>query len=449
MIATAFTLALVAVGAMAQDEEPKKYPAFQVKINGEEHTLYAVQPKWSGAYITEEGEAIEFPQRSRSYFSWSETLDTDRYFKPNLLGGSMSYTADLSGVGCSCIAGMVMKLLPVMNEDADEFKHCGGMYERAYCPEFDIMEANKYGFHTTAHGCRAPDDDGIYHECDHKGQCTTDILENDTVGDYGPGDLGAAGINTEEPFHVKIEFGTDRDNFFNSYTTTLTQGDKQVVMTSGECNYLNEMAYDMTEMVIITSSYTFRNVSWLQHDACEGACDRDATHVAIRDIEFVTTENQPITYEFGQQCGHTYYGLCGNNCAKCSWSWPDTDPDSNKSDDATCRCEVENGGEPPEYIFGEHVSPTPYVGECGNQCKLCVWSWPSSDEARWESAEATFRCKEYDEYPAEYTYGRDCAQTNYGECGDNCLKCSWSWPTVDVAQWLSNDGACRCQLEAL
>lgn len=437
------TFAAALVGcAFAQDKAP--YPSFTVKVDGQDTTLYAVQPNWSEVTVVDSSD-ITFDHRNRVYFSWTDYLDTDQYFKPNLLGGSIDYDVDLSGVGCSCIAAVVLKLLPVKNSDADVFKHCGGQYRSAYCPEFDVMEANKYGFHTTAHGCRAPDEFGVYHECDHQGQCTTDVLENADDSDYGPGFL--EGIDTELPFHVRIAFGADKDNFFNSYTLTMTQGDAEVVMTPGECNYLNEMSYDMMEMAILTSSYTFNNVRWLQHDACTGACDIDTVFVSISNLEFVTTDSAPITYEFGQECGETYYGLCGNNCAKCSWSWDDKDPLGNESDSATCRCEVENGGEAPEFIFGNRECKTPYVGQCGNQCERCVWSWPASDADRWNSEEGACRCEVYADEPAEFTYGADCGGLNFGECGDNCAKCSWSWPTVDLAQYLSDDATCRCQLE--
>ena len=98
------------------------------------------------------------------------------------------------------------------------------------------MEANKYAFHVTGHKCDQPDASGKYHNCDRGGQCTMDIITDTNIqSTYGP--FIERQINTELPFHVKTEFhqtGTQ----FTGYTTTLTQGDQQVQMSTGDCQYL-------------------------------------------------------------------------------------------------------------------------------------------------------------------------------------------------------------------
>jgi len=64
------------------------------------------------------------------------------------------------------------------------------------------MEANKYSFATTPHSCNAPDDKGFYHKCDGDGHCNQNIYDQFNWYDYGPG----LGINTDLPFHVKVQF---------------------------------------------------------------------------------------------------------------------------------------------------------------------------------------------------------------------------------------------------
>jgi len=73
-----------------------------------------------------------------------------------------------------------------------------------FCPEFDIMEANTYAWHTTPHKCDAPNDKGHYYNCDKIGGCFT--VAHGTIS-YGPGD--SFQINTLKGFHVKIIYNAD------------------------------------------------------------------------------------------------------------------------------------------------------------------------------------------------------------------------------------------------
>ena len=92
--------------------------------------------------------------------------------------------------------------MPAADNNEDEFKYCDANAVGGYwCPEFDIMEANMYGFQTTGHTCDAPTD-GVYDNCDTAGQCTTNFLTNATDNDYGPGSDYL--IDTTQPFHVKL-----------------------------------------------------------------------------------------------------------------------------------------------------------------------------------------------------------------------------------------------------
>ena len=53
---------------------------------------------------------------------------------------------------------------------SDDFSYCdannvGGLY----CPEFDLMEANKQSWNAIAHKCDPPSSLGYYDSCDHGG----------------------------------------------------------------------------------------------------------------------------------------------------------------------------------------------------------------------------------------------------------------------------------------
>ena len=41
----------------------------------------------------------------------------------------------------------------------------------SYCPEFDIMVANRYALQTNPHLCDAPNEHGYYDRCERAGSC--------------------------------------------------------------------------------------------------------------------------------------------------------------------------------------------------------------------------------------------------------------------------------------
>mmetsp|Transcript_14940 Transcript_14940/g.18801 ORF Transcript_14940/g.18801 Transcript_14940/m.18801 type:complete len:101 (+) Transcript_14940:2047-2349(+) len=95
--------------------------------------------------------------------------------------------------------------MPAVDNVSGRFKYCdaaqvGGFF----CPEFDIMEANKYAFRSTGHTCDAPSLSGVYSNCDGDGSCSMDILQSGTNDDYGPGDSYV--INTLKPFTVEQSY---------------------------------------------------------------------------------------------------------------------------------------------------------------------------------------------------------------------------------------------------
>ncbi len=88
------------------------------------------------------------------YLSLSPEIDTDNYFTPDMLGGYLEYDVDLSNVGCGCITAIYGINMPAVDNLTDPFKYCdANRVGGHWCPEFDIMEANKYAYRGTAHKC--------------------------------------------------------------------------------------------------------------------------------------------------------------------------------------------------------------------------------------------------------------------------------------------------------
>ena len=132
----------------------------------------------------------------------------------------MEYDADLSGVSCGCISAIYSILMPAADNNSDPFKYCDANKVGGYwCPEFDLMEANRHAFKAIGHKCDDPDTTGVYSNCDRGGKCTLDVLVGLARYAYGAG--SDFNIDTTLPFHVKTEF-LESQGVFTGYTITLS-----------------------------------------------------------------------------------------------------------------------------------------------------------------------------------------------------------------------------------
>ncbi len=107
------------------------------------------------------------PADGRGYISTSATLDQSNpsYFKPNLLGGSVEWDVDLSNHECGCIAAFYLVSMPGKDAAGDLWMETDGwgycdanQVSGNWCPEFDLMEANKWSWASTPHKCDLPTD---------------------------------------------------------------------------------------------------------------------------------------------------------------------------------------------------------------------------------------------------------------------------------------------------
>lgn len=152
------------------------------------------------------------------------------------------------------------------------------------------MEANKYAFAVAPHKCDAPDESGAYHNCDRGGTCIDNIHRNAHENDYGPGPSFT--IDTTKDFHVRQDYHEVAGRF-TSYSTWLSQEGREVQMSSGDCDYLQEMSYDMTNMTIIASTWSSPSLDWLQKGSCYGQCNTSSMFTAIKNLKLTTTNVVP------------------------------------------------------------------------------------------------------------------------------------------------------------
>jgi len=131
------------------DNDAPNYTALTITEDGAAKTVYIASPFW---YTGEGGDRVTLPYGGRSYLSNTNYLDPEGYYKPNLLGGSLEYDVDLSQADCGCLATLYLVRAPAHDESGnyattDGFYYCDAQAVGGeYCPEFDIMEANKYAY---------------------------------------------------------------------------------------------------------------------------------------------------------------------------------------------------------------------------------------------------------------------------------------------------------------
>ena len=130
---------------------------------------------------------MTFDYNNRMYLSTADASGSSTLLMVNLVGAVLEYDMDMSQVGCGCLTALYTVSMPGLDNNSDPFQYCDANQVGGYwCPEFDIMEANKYAFHVTGHTCDTPQC-GVFYNCDRGGSCTLDILTNSDDYDYGPG----------------------------------------------------------------------------------------------------------------------------------------------------------------------------------------------------------------------------------------------------------------------
>ena len=250
------------------------FSPINMEVDGKPVTYYV-----AAGFQSAGGHKYHVPAEGRGYIATSPKLDLKdpEYFKPNLLNGSIEWDVDLSGHECGCIAAFYLTSMPGRDQNGDLWMQTDGWgYCDAnavagnLCPEFDMMEANKFSFATTPHACEAPDEKGFYRACDGDGHCNMNAYEKLDWNGYGPGETYT--INTDLPFHVKVSFDTDSVGTFDKFTTTMTQNGRQQSMTAFDCDWSRDLTEDLRNGMGLVISNWSGNASWLWHDRCSGSC---------------------------------------------------------------------------------------------------------------------------------------------------------------------------------
>merc|ERR1712130_432052 len=172
----------------------------------------------------------------RVYFAQEAANDFSNpyiYWQAPLLGNHISYTVDVSNVGCHCNSAFYFVQMPGYDSSQNVIAGPGGDYccdanhvNDNWCPEYDTWEGNRETVNVQLHTCDyvAPN---YYPHCDGGG-CGTNACDG-IAGQYGPGKT----IDTNQPIlvsHAQIRGG---DGLMAASNTWLNSNGKTAALAAG------------------------------------------------------------------------------------------------------------------------------------------------------------------------------------------------------------------------
>ena len=295
MLRSLFTACLVGA-ATALDLESEvsapSYTSITITENGQPKTLYVAM--WNSQ---SSGTTLKMPYNNGGTLLTTTPISPDAFYRPNLLGGSVEMDVDISTATCGCVEAFYLISAPGKDINGNYFPGTNGYYYcdanmvgGNYCPEFDIMEANKYAMATTPHSCDAPSALGFYSACDGIGKCGQNT-KNSTTKDFGPSTKHK--INTTKPFHLKLDFEAV-GNTFTRWVNTMTQGTNKVTLI-GDCATNASMSWDIAHGMAFWISNWSTTQNWLWGNLCTATSTScNTTNIATySNIKVVTGTANP------------------------------------------------------------------------------------------------------------------------------------------------------------
>lgn len=236
--------------------------SFNYHEDGEVKQAYIIDGVWDtsrggNVQISANRFHLTMPHGPRLYLGerCATNPSPDAFLKMNLLGKTLSYNVDLTGVSCACNAALYFVTMPASVRTKCNDYYCdANAVCGSNCAELDIQEGNSHAWATTPH-----------HAYDAKG-CEI----HPAVVDYGPGKTIDPTLRS---FHVNTAFHAEGSNLIRM-ETTLSQGDKHVkIVHDSSCGRnLQAIGEDMakTGMVLTLSNWgsDHKSMDWLDGETC-------------------------------------------------------------------------------------------------------------------------------------------------------------------------------------
>mmetsp|Transcript_29161 Transcript_29161/g.59676 ORF Transcript_29161/g.59676 Transcript_29161/m.59676 type:complete len:424 (-) Transcript_29161:204-1475(-) len=295
--ASAFAQLVACIFSVAYAETSCSSPVIagtlQVLVDGLPKSVYVVDSSESGT-ISVKGNAITLPHGPRVYLAetCAPAMSSDMFWFPDFTKYSLSFTVDVSAVGCGCNGAVYLVNMPSATITSCGDYYCDANYVCGEgCNEFDIMEANNHAAQVTPHKCGA---DGTS-DCDGGG-CATKLV--------GFGVSGVA-IDSSKPFRVELAVGSvgavnaDDDEASSAVATSTTYSQEGAVTvvrhTDKNCgaSYMEGMQPTWQNMVVTASNWgdSGGGMSWLDGDAgCSDSTSCNKGAFTFSDVRLCSLE---------------------------------------------------------------------------------------------------------------------------------------------------------------
>jgi len=237
--------------------------SFTYTVGSSSATGYIIQAGGANSWgpVSASGSQITVGKGPRFYLanSCASSFSPTVFSAVKLLGGSITFTANLANIGCGQNAAFYLVGMPGAGATSNGDYYCdancvGGQC----CPEMDLMEANRHALQVTPHKCSSATGG-----CDAGG-----CAKNTQSISNGFGPSSSFTINTLNSFTVKITFS---GSTLSGITTVISQGSKSIQLTHGsECGsgYLSAFGSSLSAGMVPVWSFWTGSMGWLDSPAC-------------------------------------------------------------------------------------------------------------------------------------------------------------------------------------
>jgi hypothetical protein len=173
---------------------------------------------WSAASVDNATGDTTVPLNTRVYIgnscnSTSGAYSPSEYATLKLLGKTLTYTVDLSNVGCNCASTLYFVPMAHNNNSNGGEYYCDSNNANVKCAELDVQEGNGHAMHITLHisidtqGPMGGYGGGSENKAG-EGWVFWNGPRDFTKEEYGP---GGSCVDTARPFQITAEFPTGAD----------------------------------------------------------------------------------------------------------------------------------------------------------------------------------------------------------------------------------------------
>jgi len=268
-----FWLIIAAVTLCLTEEEatcPNSYVpgSISYKVGSTSTTGYLIQAGGSNSWgkVTASGSSVTIGKGPRFYLaSGCVSAFAGNAFSTfaSLVGGSISFTVDVSQLGCGTNAAFYLVNMPTSGAGSNGDYYCdANCVGGSCCAEMDLLEANRWALQISPHKCTSATGG-----CD-AGGCGKNTQSLGKTA-YGPG--SSYTINTSSAYNVKIAF-SGSGSALTGITTTISQGSKSITLSQSDSacgsGYMSAFGGVLKAGMVPVWSYWTGNMAWLDSPAC-------------------------------------------------------------------------------------------------------------------------------------------------------------------------------------